>query len=210
MKIFIYGDSNTCGQVPNLEGYSKSARTKFYSVKDIWWYRLSKDNYVVVNALPGRAIDDENPWLEGRNAMRTIRQDLGCFCPDLIIIQLGTNDCKSCYGHSAKQITEKLGTLVDKMLNLVGSAKFLILSPAKVIEGNKITDKYYVGAGKKCEQLDRCYKKFCKENGFDFISGLNLEVGEDGEHLTKQGHAKLAKAIEEFLRSNEDFSCPEQ
>lgn len=210
MKIFIYGDSNTCGQVPNLDGYSKSARTKFYGVRDIWWYNLSKDHHVVINALPGRAINHENPWLEGRNAMKTIRQDLADANPDLVIVQLGTNDCKSAYGCSAEQITQSLKQLVDKMSHLARSAKFLILSPAKIVEGNKITDNFYVGAGKKCTKLDKLYKAFCKENGFGFVSGLNLEVGEDGEHLTKQGHAKLAKAIEEFLRSNEDFSCPEQ
>ena len=68
MKIFIYGDSNTWGYVPNINGYSKNAVAKRYNVTDIWWYPLTKTNDVKVNGLCGRAINNDNPWLKGRNA----------------------------------------------------------------------------------------------------------------------------------------------
>ena len=105
MNILIYGDSNAWGYVPNINGYSKIAIPNKYDVKDIWWYPLLKDNSVIVDGLCGRAISNENPWLPGRNAMETIGDDLKLVDPDLIILQLGTNDLKSIYKMSALEIT---------------------------------------------------------------------------------------------------------
>lgn len=199
MNIFIYGDSNTIGQMPNLDGYKKNAKTKYYNLKDIWWHNLTINNSVAVDALPGRAIANENPWLDGRNASLTIRNDMAGVVADLYIIQLGTNDCKSLYGNSAETITKNLSDLLEKIYWLKGHQKVLIISPAKIAEGNRITDMFYVGASKKCTRLDRCYKKLCKEKGLFFVSGLDLEVGEDGEHLTKRGHQQLAQKINEAI-----------
>lgn len=201
MQILIYGDSNTWGQVPNIDGYSKNAITKQYDQKDIWWYPLTKNNFVLVNALPGRAIANDNPWLEGRNASLTIDSDINGLTPDLVIIQLGTNDCKSRYNLSATDIAEQLEVLASFIQNQT-NCKILIISPATIKEGNKITDKYYVGAKKKSQDLNKTYLSMAKKNGFMFVSGTDLEVGEDGEHLTKYSHHRLSEKV---LRALENF-----
>ena len=190
----IYGDSNTWGQVPNIDGYSKNAIAKQYDPKDIWWYPLTKNNFVSVNAVPGRAIANDNPWLEGRNASLTIENDINGLTPDLVIIQLGTNDCKSRYNLSATDIAEQLELLASFIQNQT-NCKILIISPATIKEGNKITDKYYVGAEKKSQDLNKTYLALAKKNGFMFVSGTDLEVGEDGEHLTKYSHHRLSEKV---------------
>lgn len=194
MQILIYGDSNTWGQVPNIDGYSKNAIPKQYDQKDIWWYPLTKNNFVLVNAVPGRAIANNNPWLEGRNASLTIDSDINGLTPDLVIIQLGTNDCKSRYNLSATDIAEQLEVLASFIQNQT-NCKILIISPATIKEGNKITDKYYVGAEKKSQDLNKTYLSMAKKNGFMFVSGTDLEVGEDGEHLTKYSHHRLSEKV---------------
>lgn len=194
MKIFIYGDSNTWGCVPNLEGYSKNAKIKQFNKEDIWWHPLIQNNEVIVNGLCGRAINNENPWLEGRNATKTINDDIKNIKADLTIIMLGTNDCKSMYNLTAEDITNQLKELSETIESKL-NAKIMIISPVKIKEGNKITDKYYKGAEEKSIKLANLYNKLAQEKNYLFVSALDLNLGEDGEHLTLQGHKTLANLV---------------
>ncbi len=201
MKIFIYGDSNTWGYVPDVNGYSKSATPHQYAEDIIWWHKLKKYHQVFVNALCGRAIRNENPWCIGRNATKTIINDINKnLDADLIILQLGTNDCKTQYNLTAQEITTQLQNLIKKIQSQY-DAKIMIISPAKITPGTLITNKYYVGADKKCILLDKLYKKLAQENNYLFVSGLNAEVGEDGEHLTPAGHKFLSQNVLKALQT---------
>lgn len=201
MKILVYGDSNTWGQVPNINGYSKDAIAKQYNISDIWWFPLTKQHDVIVNGVPGRAIANDNPWLEGRNASKTIENEINGLSPDLVIIQLGTNDCKSRYGLSAQDITDQLEILISYIQSQT-NCKVLIISPATIKEGNKITDKFYIGAEKKSQELNKCYSALAKKNNYMFVSGTDLDVGEDGEHLTKYSHHRLSNKVLSELDKN--------
>ena len=201
IRILCYGDSNTWGQIPNINGYSKDAVAKQYPLEQMWWFPLTKNNNVSVNGVPGRAIANDNPWLEGRNASKTIEADISGLSADLVIIQLGTNDCKTKYGLSAKQITEQLEVLACFIQEKTG-AKIMIMSPATIIEGNKITDKFYAGGQQKSKDLNKTYKDLAKKHGFMFVSGTDLEVGEDGEHLTAYSHHRLGSRVVAELEKN--------
>ena len=195
MKILIYGDSNTWGWVPNINGYSKNYVPKQYNLEDIWWYPLTVNNEVIVNGLPGRAINNDNPWLEGRNASKTIIKDLNELKDiDLMIVQLGTNDCKSRYNLSAEDITDSIDRFL-KMCRSILNCNIVLISPALIKEGNKVTDKYYLGAEEKSRELDLCYRKLAQKDNIGFVSSLDLDVGEDGEHLTLNGHKYLSNKV---------------
>ena len=199
MNILCYGDSNTWGYIPNINGYSKSAVMQQYPKEDCWWYDLDQNHNLYINGLCGRSIAHENKWLTGRNASITIYQDIGAYDNlDLVIIQLGTNDCKSEYCDSAIQIVHNLKSLLQTIKTLT-PAQLLIISPAVIKEDNKITQKYYIGAHNKSEKLDALYQELAKKEDCFFISGKNLEVGEDGEHLTKFGHIQLRNKINRML-----------
>lgn len=208
-KILCYGDSNTWGYVPNINGYSKNATVQQYNEKDCWWFNLKHNNELFVDGLCGRCIAHENKWLEGRNAHKTIIQDLKKYNNlDLIIVQLGTNDCKSEYDESPNQIASNLVNLLA-IIRKVSNAKIAIISPAIIKENNKITKKFYVGAENKSKQLNMLYEKIALQNGYFFISGASLQVGEDGEHLTKLGHQQLSqKVLEELnlIKNNISFT----
>ena len=200
MKILCYGDSNTWGYIPNIDGYSKDAIMQQYDEKDCWWYNLKKDNEVFIDGLCGRCIAHENKWLRNRNAFKTINDDLQKYNElDLIIIQLGTNDCKNECEDSALDITKNLEKLISHIRTLV-AAEIVIISPAQIREDNKITKKYYIGAEAKSSDLDYYYSLLAQKLNCGFVSGLNLEVGEDGEHLTQQGHKKLGQKVALFVK----------
>ena len=195
MKILCYGDSNTWGYVPNIDGYSKNAIMRQYEEKDCWWYDLKKKNELLINGVCGRCIAHQNRWLKNRNATETIEYDLSQYTNlDLIIVQLGTNDCKNEYNDSALQISKNCEILLNKIHRLT-NAQIMLISPAIIKEDNKITQKYYIGAQKKSAELDKNYEQIAHNNGYIFISGVDLEVGEDGEHLTLAGHQQLKNKI---------------
>lgn len=199
MNILCYGDSNTWGYVPNINGYSKDAIMQQYDEKDCWWYNLKKNNNLQINGLCGRCIAHENRWLKNRNAMQTIKSDLKKYQNlDLVIVQLGTNDCKSEYGDSAIDITKNLQTLL-RIIRTITKASITIISPAIIKENNKITMKYYIGAEKKSAELDKLFQALANKENYIFISGKTLELGEDGEHLTKLGHRQLSIQLQQKL-----------
>jgi lysophospholipase L1-like esterase len=201
MKILIYGDSNTWGYVPNINGYSSESIPQQYNEEDLWWYPLKEEHEVIVDGLCGRCIDNESPWLEGRNAYKTIEEDFNGMIPDMIIVQLGTNDCKHIYGNTATDIMISMTNLIHKMETLT-QAKIMMLGPVRIKPGNKITDKYYKGAEGKSIQLNELYKKLSSSKGYGFVSGLDLETGEDGEHLTIGGHRTLSKLVVQELEKH--------
>lgn len=194
MKIFIYGDSNTWGQIPNDRGYSKNAVQKRYKKEEIWWYPISQNNYVVINGLPGRAVCNDSPWFDDRNATKTLDNDIPDERFDLAIVMLGTNDCKSEYGMPANLIADNLFTLIDRIKDKT-AAKVLVVSPPQIASGTKVTNKYYVDGTSKSIALDYFYHMMAKEHAYPFVSGLSALVGEDGEHLTKEGHKQLGGQV---------------
>ena len=74
-------------------------------------------------------------------------------------------------------------------------------------EDNKITQKYYVKAQEKSTELDCLYKNMAQKNNYSFISGKYLEIGEDGEHLTKNGHEQLGIAVSSLVKSLDKETC---
>lgn len=199
MRILCYGDSNTWGYVPNIDGYSKTATINQYNKEDCWWFCLTKNNTVFVDGLCGRCVAHENKWLENRNALKTIDNDLKPYKNlDYIIVQLGTNDCKSEYNNTPKQIANNLEVLLKRIKEKT-AAKIIILGPAIIKENNAITQKFYVGAQKKSGKLNVFYKNLAQKMGCKFVCGIDLEVGDDGEHLTKKGHKQLKEKIEQII-----------
>ena len=202
MKILCYGDSNTWGYIPNINGYTKSAIPMQYDKKLCWWYALKENNEVIIDGLCGRCICHENKWLTGRNASITIVDDLKKYKDvDLVIIQLGTNDCKSEYNDSPQQLTENLKNLL-RIIKFSTNAQILIISPAQIKENNIITQRYYLGAQNKSLELDKLYAQMANKCGYNFVSGLDLEVGEDGEHLTIKGHQMLSLRVKKTIETN--------
>jgi len=204
MNIYCYGDSNTQGYKPNVEGYSKDAIPEFYPADLCWWYPLANGNKLTVNGLCGRCINKENKWLEGRNASLDIVDNIQNQDKiDIVIVQLGTNDCKSGYNCTAEEITKAMRNFIQQIKGHT-TAKIILLSPAKIIENNKVTQKYYKGAQVKSEQLDIFYKYLADDLGLAFVSCVDAETGEDGEHLTPKGHEYISKKVFEKVKSIQD------
>lgn len=198
MKIFIYGDSNTWGQIPNKNEYSMQNIPLRFPKKLIWWSKLLEHNEVKVNCNPSRTILDEL----NTNKLTEI-SILNNY--DLIIIQLGKNDCKTQYNQTAKQIAKNLEKLAENLEQKTNSS-ILIISPS-LKPKLAISQNSYKDGKQKTIMLDYYYQQIAKKHGFLFVSGMNAELGADGEHLTCCGHKTIAsRVIDEIFTLEEEAS----
>ena len=132
-RILAYGDSNTWGFDPvtwgsvpmTLERYPEEIRWTGLLQK-----ALGKDAPVLEEGLCGRttAFDDEE--CDGRNGLMALPAILKANQPlDAAIIMLGTNDCKSAFNASSKEITAGLELCLKKLLDVVAPENILLISP---------------------------------------------------------------------------------
>ncbi len=199
MNILCFGDSNTWGLRPMIgDRYVKNERwTGILGT-------LSGGRYnIIEEGLNGRTADEtdvEEPYLNGRSYMT------GCLLShrpvDLVIVMLGTNDVKSRYNKSSEQVAESIYLLAKDMRKLLDErqqerVKILLVSPKSIDErvlGDNMFDEYSI---KKSRELGGRLRRMAGKEGWMFLdadeSGATL--GEDGLHLSADGHIKLAESI---------------
>ena len=203
IKILCYGDSNTWG-------YISGSDHKRYSIGERWTSILAEllgDKFEIIEeGLNSRTLtsNDTRPGKEGKNGYEYLIPCLDTHDPiDLVILMLGTNELKTTYNKSAKDIGEIFEQyFVKTILNRKSQCqdtypKLLIVTPPVVNEdleyckaGNK-----YLGASKKSEELNDIYKIIAEKYDCYFLSNQGLETGIDGVHLTKESHKRLASRL---------------
>ena len=111
-QILCFGDSNTWG----YDGES-GERLPF---KVRWTGRLQraferKDVRIIEEGLCGRTTVFEDPFRQGRRGTALLPTLLETHHPvDLVVLMLGTNDCKTIFGASAEVIGRGIQCLLDQ------------------------------------------------------------------------------------------------
>jgi lysophospholipase L1-like esterase len=208
--ILCFGDSNTWGCTPEtMERYDPSVRWP-----GVLQRLLGKDYLVYENGMNGRTTVFDDPIEENRCGKAVLPVILECSAPlDLVIIMLGTNDCKARFSLEPWDIAWGMDLLVQYVIRAncgrkEQTPKILIVSPPSM--GND-WDKTILGtvfgpaAKRRCEQLPFVYQKIAEKNNVFFMDAGNYtEPGKDCVHLTPASHQKLAEAfaakIKEMLK----------
>ncbi len=139
-KIVCFGDSNTYGYITETgRRYKKKVR---------WPGRLEKllgDSYQVVEeGLCGRTSAFEDKTESGLCGLDSIERVIKEQVPlDLLIVMLGSNDCKTQFGAAAEEITEGVKKVIQKARES-SSEEFdiLLIAPAMMTEriaGSRLT-----------------------------------------------------------------------
>ncbi len=206
--ILCYGDSNTWGHKPLPP---PAARFEFHQRwPGVMQYELGADYRVHENALNGRTTVFDDPIEEGRCGKAGFIGVLESASPlDLVIIMLGTNDCKLRFGLEPWDIGWGMDLLVQYVRRAkcgrdYGEPRILIVAPPRMGKnwgGNLSGTVFGPLAAKRAEGLAAVYREVARLAGVDFFDAAEIaEVGADCVHLTEESQKKLGLAITAKVR----------
>jgi len=197
IKILCYGDSNTWGYIPGTD------HQRF--PKDDRWpgalQRMLGDKFEIIEeGLNSRTLIsiDRRRDKEGRSGAEYLLPCLDTHDPiDLVIIMLGTNELKTAFYRNPKEIGEIFEEeFVKKIISRKSvcrktTPKLFIIAPPVISKENP----NFIGGKAKSEKLNEIYEDIAIRNECEFMGNEELEVGEDGIHLSRDGHRILASKL---------------
>ena len=205
ISVLCYGDSNTYGYDP----YTGSR----YPYEKRWTTILGEmlgDRYEVIpEGLNGRTTAYDRPGALWKNGITSFTACLGTHKPvDYLIIMLGTNDCNAGLGLSAEQIAggmENLVKIAEKETpGLQGYIPEIIVTAPAAIQGDFENSPFAYEltpeSVQKSHDIGPMYEELAKKHGMRFADATTgIEVSEDCEHLTEEGHRQMAKLLYEAI-----------
>ena len=164
--------------------------------------KLGPEYHIIEEGLCGRTTVFQDELRESRRGLDMIGVTVEMHNPlDLVIIMLGTNDCKSRYGASASVIAKGLDQVIRKArLNASQHFDLLVISPIHLGHGVGDPD-FDPEFDEKSESVSRNlaneYRKVTLQNHAAFLNAADYALPSvtDREHLDENGHAALADAI---------------
>ena len=198
MNILCFGDSNTYGYKPDGTGrFDENTRWT-----QILQKKLGSGYRIIEEGLCGRTTVFQDELREGRRGLDLIGITVEMHNPlDLMILMLGTNDCKTRYGASATVITRGLDQVIRKARKS-SSRPFdiLVVSPIHLGKGIGEPDfdpEFNESSEVVSRNLAAEYRKVALQNQAAFLNAADFASPSttDREHLNEAGHAALAEAI---------------
>lgn len=204
-NILCFGDSNTFGTNPEGGRHPRSSRWT-----GILQQMLGEEYYVIEEGMGGRTTIWNDPLEPNRCGIAALPISLQTHKPlDLVIIMLGTNDCKSYYQAPP-------GVIGGGMANLCKLVKSFDYGPAYPVPDILIVSPILVGtdmshcpypsydgtAGPKSACLAKEFKKVAEQFGclfFDASSVANPSE-KDQLHMDAKNHKKLAEGLYQVVK----------
>lgn len=205
-KILIYGDSNTWGdnfltgeRIPEEKQWVNILRIKYKNK-----YQFFQEG------LPGRIAGNEETIKTYKNGKDTFISTFRTNAPvDKVIIALGTNDLQVKYQKTTdkiiedllwykKQIEETYEDLEDqkKYFNNEKLPEIIYILPINFDYQNKASAIFDKESEEKRQQI---IKDFQKNRELKIIVANDLDLFDDGIHLSYKGHEQMAKLVEKNL-----------
>lgn len=203
-QILCFGDSNTYGLVPGTGGrYEWGIR--WTSIVDErmhkWGYRVAEEG------LCGRTTVFDDICRKGRRGTELLPVLLEVHNPiDIIVLMLGTNDCKTAYHATAERIGEGIEALLEQIDTFNPEIQVLLVSPIAL--GSRVWEEAYdvefnqhsVDVSK---ELPKVYASIAQKRGIEFVAASDYAEpsSTDQEHMDMRGHRQFAEAILNKLES---------
>ncbi len=213
--IVCLGDSNTHGYCADPADCADGGIR--FNEDERWTKRLQaalgEDYLVLEEGLSGRTTVFPDYLYEGLDALHYLWPCLKSHeYVSLLVIMLGTNDCKERFGKNPYAISLGMRRLVQKaqMTDCWVSGqkpKILVISPPAIGEGvytSPVADEMGRECVEKSQKLPAYYKQIAEETGAYFLDAneIGCEFNEiDFMHLTARGHAALADHLAKLIPS---------
>ena len=195
-QIVCFGDSNTYGFIPKAGGrYPWEIRWT-----GILSERLGLENYrVIEEGLCGRTTMFEDPLRDGRCGVQMLPAILETHSPiDVVVVMLGTNDCKTVYSATAEMIGKGIADIISLIRRYAGESKILLMSPIHLGEEVwKSAPDYSAMSVSVSGELAEVYRSIAEKENVDFLAASSYAAPSsiDQEHLDEEGHRLLAEAV---------------
>lgn len=195
--VLCFGDSNTWGWIPGLD------RQRFDETKR-WPMRLQtmlgEDYHIVEAGQNGRFTVWDDPLEPEKCGLAHLVPTMQCAFPmDLIVIMLGTNDCRDRLSLSGYNIAMGAIAVAKKAAQTKFGRdnkppKILVVCPP-VIRDRYLTNDftrllYGPNAHVRAEEMREHLPAMAKENGFAYLDASDyVETSDvDGVHMTEEAH----------------------
>lgn len=205
-RILCYGDSNTWGYISGTDHQRHSKSERWTGVLQ---EMLGEKYEVIEEGLNSRTLIsiDKRCGKEGRSGAEYLLPCLDSHDPiDLVIIMLGTNELKTEFYRNPKEIGEIFEEYFVKKIITRKSVcrktypKLLIITPPEIAKENP----KFIGGIEKSRKLNEIYEDIAMRNDCEFMGNEDWQVGEDGVHLSRDGHrilaSKLSRKVNEILK----------
>lgn len=202
-RILCYGDSNTWGYNPRTgDRYDENTRWTA-----LLGQQLGEEYVIIEEGLNGRTAGLDDPFSEGLNGYTYL---FPCLCSqaplDLMIVMLGTNDCKDYFRKNPKEVMMAVQKICAKA-KMTGSAwrdepHLILTAPAPVEDIQGDVAGLGNDASAKSKEFAELLKSSASKLKCTFINaGDYITAGTfDGVHLDEAAHRKLAEVMEEEVR----------
>lgn len=202
-RILAFGDSNTWG----YDAITGGRFAKYTRWTGVLQKLLGEEYTVIEEGLSGRTTVFDDPLNEGLNGLKYLlpclktHQDI-----DLLIIMLGTNDCKERFSASPKNIADGAARLVKLAKSLEvwnKEPKILLISPAPIEKGcesSPVAGEMGI-CSDKSYALAKEYELIAKENDCYFLDAAKYVKMNDIDymHFDEKSHKNLADALADFI-----------
>lgn len=201
-QILCFGDSNTYGLIPGTQGrYAWGKR--WTSIVDerlrTWGYRILEEG------LCGRTANFEDANRRGRRGSEFLPVLLEAHSPiDIVVLMLGTNDCKAAYHATPEQIGKEIEILLDQIQAYDPQIQIVLVSPIAL--GDQVWEEAYDlefdrASVSVSKTLPEIYAAIAERRGLAFLAASDYAEPSsvDQEHLDLQGHGQLAEAVTKKL-----------
>ena len=175
MNILCFGDSNTWGYKPDKSGrYDENIRWTGLLQK-----KLGSGYHIIEEGLCGRTTVFQDELREGRRGLDLIGVTVEMHNPiDLMIIMLGTNDCKTRYRASASVIAKGLDQVIRKARqNASRHFDLLVISPIHLGVGVGDADfdpEFDAASVAVSRNLANEYRKIALQNHAAFLNASDF------------------------------------
>lgn len=203
-RILCFGDSNTYGLCKDEHGNRSRLENRWPNLLK----QQLKDEYEVIEeGLCSRTLftpDEVRPFSVGFNYLEPCL--LSHDTVDVVILMLGTNELKQTQNNSPKDVFSMEKRYIDFITNfnskIDGSFPRLIVCGIPNIDEklNAKRDDLYKGGSKKAKKVNEMLCKYCQSSHLDYVEALDLDLQDDGLHLSENGHKTLAERLLNILK----------
>ena len=206
--IVCFGDSNTHGYNGDTLGRFDESERWTCLLQDL----LGNDYLILEEGLSGRTTVFDDPLHEGLSGLDSIHSCLFSHEPvDLLIIMLGTNDCKERFSVTPEAIAIGMQRLVKKAQATKdawtnGEPNILIVTPKNIdkeYEQTPTAAPMGMGCAERSWGLAKNFEETAKLLNTHYLDA-NLYVSNNNKtdymHLDKEAHKELAHALYEKIK----------